>query len=96
MARPSRGSNDNVKIAVPSLVGEVNIVSPISAFVFNKLIKCFFFRVTQTTKQLNSFPGTGPQCYQSECVKDNYSLARREVGLTQGSLTPREHSLYKA
>ena len=43
MARPSRGSNDHVKMAVPSLVGEVNIVSPISAFVLNTLIKCFFF-----------------------------------------------------
>ena len=43
MVRPSRGSNEHVQMAVPSLVGEVNIVSPISAFVLNALIKCFFF-----------------------------------------------------
>ena len=42
MARPSRGSNDHVKMAVPSLVGEDNMVSPISAFVLNTLIKSFF------------------------------------------------------
>ena len=97
MARPSRGSNDHVKMAVPSLVGEVNIVSPISAFVLNTLIKCFFFLVTQTAKQLNSSSsGTGPQCYELECFKDNYSLARRDVGLTQESLIPKEHSLNRA
>ena len=95
MARPSRGSNDHVKMAVPSLVGEVNIVSPISAFVLNTLIKCFFSLVTQRAKQLNSSPGTDPQCYQFECLKDSY-LARRDIGLTQGSLIPKEHSLYKA
>ena len=95
MARPSRGSNDHVKMAVPSLVEEVNIVSRLSAFVFNTLIKCFFFRVTQTAKQLNSSLGTGPQCYEFECLKDNYS-ARRDVRLTQGSLIPKEHSLYRA
>ena len=60
MARPSRGSNDHVKMAVPSLVGEVNIVSPISAFVLNTLIKCFFFRVTQTAKQLIPLPEQAP------------------------------------
>ena len=54
-----------------------------------------FFLVTQTAKQLNSSPGTGPQCYEFECLKDNYS-ARRDVGLTQGSLIPKEHSLYRA
>ena len=96
MVRPSRGSNDHVKMAVPSLVGEVNIVSPISAFVLNTLIKSFFFLVTQRAKQLNSSPGTGPQCYEFECFKDNYSSARRDVGLTQGSLIPKEHSLYRA
>ena len=95
MARPSRGSNDHVKMAVPSLVGEVNIVSPISAFVLNTLIKCFFFRVTQTAKQLNSSPGTGPQCYEFECLTENYS-ARRDVELTQESLTLKEHGLYRA
>ena len=60
MARPSRGSNDHVKMAVPSLVGEDNMVSPISAFVLNTLIKSFFFLVTHTAKHLNSSPGTGP------------------------------------
>ena len=50
MARPLRGSNDHVKMAVPSLVGEVNIVSPISAFVLNTLIKCFFFPVYTDSK----------------------------------------------
>ena len=95
MVRPSRGSNDHVKMAVSSLVGEVNIVSPISAFVLNTLIKCSFFLVTQRAKPLNSSPGTGPQCYELECLKDNY-LARRDVGLTQGSLIPKEHSLYRA
>ena len=40
--------------------------------------------VTQRAKQLNSSPGTGPQYYEFECLKDNY-LARRDVGLTQGS-----------
>ena len=94
MVRPSRGSNDHVKMAVQSLVGEVNIVSPISAFVLNTLIKCFFFLVTQRAK-LNSSPGTGPQCYEFECLKNNYS-ARRDVGLTQESLIPKEHSLYRA
>ena len=78
MARPSRGSNDHVKMAVPSLVGEVNKVSQISAFVLNTLIKCLFFMVTQRAKQLNSSPETGPQCYEFECLKDNY-LARRDV-----------------
>ena len=43
MGRPSRGSDDHVKMAVPSLVGEDNMVSPISAFVLNTLIKSFFF-----------------------------------------------------
>ena len=95
MVRPSRGSNDHVKMAVPSLVGEVKIVSPISAFLLNTLIKSFFFLVTQRAKQLNSSPGTGPQCYEFECLKDNYSV-RRDVGLTQGSLIPKEHSLYRA
>ena len=57
MARPSRGSNDHVKMAVPSLVGEDNMVSPISAFVLNTLIKSFFILVTQTAKHLNSSPG---------------------------------------
>ena len=95
MARPSRGSNDRVKIAVPSLVGDVNIVSPISSFVLNTLIKCFFSLVARTVKQLNSSAGTGPQCYEFECLKDNYS-ARRDVGLTRGSLIPKEHGLYRA
>ena len=38
------------------------------------------------------------QCYEFECFEDNYSLtsARRDVGLTQGSLIPKEHSLYRA
>ena len=74
MARPSRGSNDHVKMAVPSLVGEVNKVSQISAFVLNTLIKCLFFMVTQRAKQLNSSPETGPQCYEFECLK-HYGIA---------------------
>ena len=37
------------------------------------------------------------QCYVFECFEDNYSLsARRDVGLTQGSLIPKKHSLYRA
>ena len=60
-----------------------------------KMDQKFFFLVTQTAKQLNSSPGTGPQCYEFECLKDNYS-ARRDVRLTQGSLIPKEHSLYLA
>ena len=37
------------------------------------------------------------KCYEFECFEDNYSLsARRDVGLTQGSLIPEEHSLYRA
>ena len=35
------------------------------------------------------------QCYEFECFEDNYS-ARRDVRLTQGSLIPKEHSLYRA
>ena len=35
------------------------------------------------------------QCYEFECFEDNIS-AHRDVGLTQGSLTPKEHSLYRA
>ena len=36
------------------------------------------------------------QCYVFECFEDNYSLsARRDVGLTQGGLIPKEHSLYR-
>ena len=88
MVRPSRGSNEHVQMAVPSLVEEVNIKSPISAFVPNTLIKCFFFPGYTEGK-------TGPQYYEFECFKDNY-LARRDVGLTQGSLIPKEHSLYRA
>ena len=83
MVRPSRGSNEHVQMAVPSLVGEVNIVSPISAFVLNTLLKCFFPLVTQRAKQLNLSSGTGPQYYG-------------DVGLTQGSLIPKEHSLHRA
>ena len=75
-ARPSRGLNDHVKMEVPSLVWDVNIVSPISSFVLNTLIKCFFPLVTETIKQLNSSPGTGPQCYEFECLKDDYSARR--------------------
>ena len=52
------------------------------------------FLVTQTAKLLNSSPGTSPQYYEFECFKDNYSSARRDVRLTQGSLIPKEHSLY--
>ena len=96
MARPSRGSNDHVKMAVPSLVGEDNMASPISAFVLNTLIKSFFSLVTQTAKHLNSSPGTGPYCYDLKCFKDNYSSALRDVGLTQGNLIPKEHGLYRA
>ena len=37
------------------------------------------------------------QCYEFECFEDNYLLsAHRDVGLTQGSLIPEEHSLYRA
>ena len=37
------------------------------------------------------------QCNEFKCFEDNYSLsARMDVGLTQGSLTPKEHSLYRA
>ena len=38
------------------------------------------------------------QCYEFECFEDNYSLtsAHRDVGLTQGSLIPKEQSLYRA
>ena len=34
---PSRGSDDHVEMAVPSPVGDVKIVSPISTFVLNTL-----------------------------------------------------------
>ena len=37
MAGPSRGSDDHVEMAVPSPVGDVKIVSPISTFVLNTL-----------------------------------------------------------
>ena len=46
MAGPSRGSDDDVEMAVPSPVGDVRIVSPISTFVLNTLTlkkKCVFF-----------------------------------------------------
>ena len=59
-----------------------------------KMDQKIFFLVTQTAKQLNSSPGSGPQCYEFECLKDNYSSARRDIGLTQGSLIPKERSLY--
>ena len=37
------------------------------------------------------------QCYEFECFDDNYSLTiSTDVGLTQGSLIPKEHSLYRA
>ena len=36
-AKPSRGSDDHVKMAVPSPLGDVKIVSPISTFVLNTL-----------------------------------------------------------
>ena len=37
------------------------------------------------------------QSHEFECFEDNYSLSvRRDVGLTQGSLTPKEHSLFRA
>ena len=37
MAGPSRGSDDHVGMAVPSLVGDVKIVSPVSTFVLDTL-----------------------------------------------------------
>ena len=70
-------------------------MSPISSVVLNTLIKCVFPLVTQTAKQLNSSHGTGPQCYEFECLTDNHS-ARRDVELTQESLTLKEHGLYRA
>ena len=36
-AGPLRGSDDHVEMAVPSPVGDVKIVSPISSFVLNTL-----------------------------------------------------------
>ena len=36
-AGPSRGSDDHVEMAVPSPIGDVKIVSPISNFVQNTL-----------------------------------------------------------
>ena len=41
------------------------------------------------------------QCYKFECFEDNllftdYEHAGQDVGLTQGSLIPKEHSLYRA
>ena len=45
-AGPSRGSDDHVEMAVPSPVGGVKIVSPISTFVLNTLTlkkSAFFF-----------------------------------------------------
>ena len=38
------------------------------------------------------------QSHEFECFEDNYSLtiSAQDVGLTQGSLTPKEHSLYRA
>ena len=45
-AGPSRGSDHHVEMAVPSPVGGVKIVSPISPFVLNTLTlkkKCVFF-----------------------------------------------------
>ena len=39
------------------------------------------------------------QCYELECFEHNYSLTiskQLDVGLTQGSLIPKEHSLYRA
>ena len=37
MAGPSRGSDDHVEMAVPSPVGDVKIVFPISTFVLDTL-----------------------------------------------------------
>ena len=36
------------------------------------------------------------QCYEFECFEDSYSLTitTQDVGLTQGSLIPKEHSLH--
>ena len=53
-AGPSRGSDDHVEMAVPSPVGDVIIVSPISTFVLNTLTlkkKCvrFFFGYLATS-----------------------------------------------
>ena len=41
------------------------------------------------------------QCYKFKCFEDNllftdYEHAGQDVGLTQGSLIPKEHSLYRA
>ena len=38
------------------------------------------------------------QCYEFECFQDNYSLtmSTQDVGLTQGRLIPKKHSLYRA
>ena len=40
------------------------------------------------------------QCYEFECFEDNFPLkivsVRRDVRLTQGSLIPKEHGLYRA
>ena len=40
------------------------------------------------------------QCYKFKCFEDNllftdYEHAGQDVGLTQGSLIPKEHSLYR-
>ena len=38
------------------------------------------------------------QSHEFECFEEiiHWLSARRDVGLTQGSLTPKEHSLYRA
>ena len=38
------------------------------------------------------------QSHEFECFEDDYSLSisTQGCGLTQGSLTPKEHSLYRA
>ena len=93
MAGPWGGSNDHVKMAVPSLVGDLDIVSPISSIVLNTLIKCFFLPGYTDSKTVKFIAKNRPQCHK--CLKDNYP-ARRDVGLTQGRLILKEHGLYRA
>ena len=57
-AGPSRGSDDHVEMAVPSPVGDVKIVSPISIFVLNTLTlkkKGGFFFFTKATNDRKQF-----------------------------------------
>ena len=60
-----------------------------SGFKNSIAVSCTDLRYVRHGKELitSSMELAKTQCYEFECFEDNYSLARRDVGLTQGRLT---------